>query len=100
MYGCTKGQIKDITGFKKLNSSNAYLGNSFILGRAKAREFGRIKEWVKAKLKGWKHGLLSKVSKATLIKVVIQAIPSYTMATFLVPKSICQELDSLACRFC
>lgn len=43
--------------------------------------------------------LLSRVGKATLIKVVAQALPVYTMATFLVPKRVCDEMDAMVMSF-
>ncbi|BBH01968.1 RNA-directed DNA polymerase reverse transcriptase-related family protein, partial [Prunus dulcis] len=38
-------------------------------------------------------------SKEVLIKSVIQAIPSYPMGVFQLPKSLCKELSSLCARF-
>lgn len=36
----------------------------------------------------------------TLIKAVAQTIPTYTMATFRIPKQVNEDLDSLIGRFC
>ncbi|KAH7543360.1 hypothetical protein FEM48_Zijuj02G0176000 [Ziziphus jujuba var. spinosa] len=91
--------IKDTLGFKDMGSKAIYLGNSLVLGRKKSKEFFRLKEKVNCKLEGWNKHLLSKAEKATLIKSVVQAIPSYTMTTHLLPtalkawKDICKPKD-------
>lgn len=59
-----------------------YLGNLFILEKSKVKEFGTLKEIVQSILDSWKNHLLSKAGKATRIKSIIQAITTYTMATF------------------
>lgn len=76
-----------------------YLGNSLVLGRNKRKKFFRVKERVKSRIKGWNKHLLSKVGKATLIKSVIQAIPTYIMTTHLLPLGCCEELDALVRKF-
>ena len=45
------------------------------------------------KLAGWKGKLLSMGGKEILIKAVAQVIPSYTMSCFLLPMSVCEDLE-------
>ena len=52
-----------------------------------------------SKLTGWKEKFLSMVGKEILIKVVVQAIPTHTMSCFLLPKSLCDELNSMVSNF-
>ena len=59
----------------------------------KKQIFAEIKEKVGKKLAGWKGKLLSLGGKEILIKDVAQAIPSYTMSCFLLPKSLCEDLE-------
>jgi hypothetical protein len=42
---------------------------------------------------------LSFAGRATLIKAVAQAIPTYIMSIFLLPKSLCDHMESQICRF-
>ena len=42
---------------------------------------------------------LSMVGKDVLIKVVDQAIPPYCRSTFLLPKSMCEELQKMMNSF-
>ena len=47
----------------------------------------------------WKGCLLSKAGKEVLIKVVAQAISTYTMGVFLLPVKLCDELNALCAKF-
>ena len=58
-----------------------------------------IKEKVYKKLSGWKGKLLSLGEKEVLIKVVAQAIPTYMMSCFQLPKSLCEDLEKTIRRF-
>ena len=55
------------------------------------------KEWKKTH--GWKENLLSQAGKEVLIKAVFQALPTYAMSLFLLPKTICVEITSMVRRF-
>lgn len=58
-----------------------------------------IKERVLSKLEGWKEQYLSQAGKGMLIKSIVQAIPSYVMAIFRLPKNFCQSLCSTIAKF-
>jgi hypothetical protein len=47
------------------------------------------------KLTNWKVKFLSKAGKEVLLKAVVQAIPSYSMSVFLLPASLCKDLNRL-----
>ena len=74
-----------------------YLGLPSIVSRSKKLIFAKIKEKVCKKLAGWKGTLLSLggggAGKKILIKTVAQAIPSYTMSCFFLPKCLCNDLE-------
>lgn len=71
--------IKERLGFKELKSRGLHLGNSLILGRNKSKEFIKLKDRLQNLLEGWQRKILSKGSKATLIKSIAQAASVYTM---------------------
>ena len=76
-----------------------YLGLPFIIGWSKKLVFAEIKDKVGKKLAGWKSKLLSIGGKEVLIKAVAQAIPTYTMSCFQLPKSLCEDLEKLMRSF-
>ena len=47
----------------------------------------------------WEAKLLSQAGREVLLKVVIQAIPTYTMGCFKLPVSLCNEIESLIKKF-
>jgi hypothetical protein len=61
--------------------------------------FQNIIEKMKSKVEGWRAKSLSQAGKLVLIKSVATAIPSYAMSTFLLPKSICNQLDKVFKNF-
>lgn len=54
-----------------------------------------IVDWVWKRLSGWKEKLLSVAAKEVLIKSMIQAIPTYVMQCFLLPKGITDQILQL-----
>lgn len=58
-----------------------------------------MKERLQGRLEGWQSHLLSQAGKATLIRLVAQAIPCYTLSTFKALVKFCEELNSLVRRF-
>ena len=76
-----------------------YLGLPSIIGKSKNEIFAEIKEKVGRKLSGWKEKMLSMGDKEIVIKVVAQAVPTYTMSYFLLPKGLCDDLESMMHNF-
>lgn len=66
-------------------------------GRKKA--FSQIKDQVGRKIARLKGKLLSNIGREILIKAVAQAISTYIMSCFMLPDSLCNELNSLVRKF-
>ena len=81
-----KDEIINILRSMQDSSHTKYLGLPSIIGRSK-------------KLVGWKGKLLSMGGKEVLIKAVAQAIPTYTMSCFQLPKILCEDLEKLMKSF-
>jgi hypothetical protein len=95
----TAALILDILPFSPNHSKSIYLGLPILFGDAKSAAFQNIIEKVKSKVEGWCAKSLSQVGRLTLIKSVAATIPSYAMSTFLLPKSICSQLDRVFKKF-
>lgn len=76
-----------------------YLGLPTYVGRKKTATFSYIKESLSKKLEGWQGKLLSSAGKDLLIRVVAQALPSYAMSCFLLPKQFCDTLHQMCANF-
>ncbi|XP_060965331.1 uncharacterized protein LOC133034293 [Cannabis sativa] len=76
-----------------------YLGAPHCVGRVSNSMFHYLLQKVSSKLNSWNEKFFSRAGKETLIKAVVQAIPSFAMSCFKVPKSICSKIQSLIAKF-
>lgn len=63
-----------------------------MVGKSKYNTLKGIKERVWQKINNWKNTFLSSTGKEVMIKVVLQAIPTYTMSVFKLSKKMCKDL--------
>jgi hypothetical protein len=94
-----KEQILGISGVPSTQQFDTYLGLPALVGRSRTTAFKSIKEKVWKRLQDWKLKFLSQAGKEILLKAVIQAIPTYCMGVFLLPKALCMEITSLMSKF-
>ena len=78
---------------------NKYLGLPTIIGKSKTQVFVELKDRVAKKLVGWKGKLLSIGGREILIKAIAQAVPTYTMSCFQLPKTLCKDLENMMSNF-
>ena len=94
-----RNEIKSITHVENESLNEKYLGLPMEVGRATNGDFQYIKDRVWNKVQGWIEQSLSAGGKEILIKVVAQAIPTYTMECFRLPKGLCDHINSLLRKF-
>ena len=80
-----KEEIKIRFGAQVIGNHEKYLGLLSLVGRNKRNTFNDIKKKL--------------AKKEVLIKVVAQAIPTYTMSCFKLSDTLCDELTSLIRNF-
>ena len=68
--------------------NDKYLGLPAHVGADKSDCFKFLIERIVKKISGWKEKLLSAGGKEILLKIVIQAIPTYAMSVFKIPKKM------------
>jgi hypothetical protein len=94
-----KTNIGQILPMNMVEHFSKYLGMPTQMGRSKKQVFSYIQDRVWKKIKGWKAHHLSFAGRSTLIKAVAQAIPTYIMSCFLLPKELCNHIERMVCRF-
>jgi hypothetical protein len=62
-------------------------------------EFQGIKTQVWKRLQDWKLNFLFQAGNEILLKAIIQAIHTYSMSIFLLPKALCSDLNSMIQKF-
>ena len=51
------------------------------------------------RVRGWKEKFNSRAEREILIKTLAQVIPTYTMSIFKIPKSLCDDLNSMMAKY-
>uniref|UniRef100_A0A2N9IZ60 Reverse transcriptase domain-containing protein n=1 Tax=Fagus sylvatica TaxID=28930 RepID=A0A2N9IZ60_FAGSY len=95
----TQEEIKHALQLPVIKHYETYLGLPSLVGRSKYASFSQLKEQMWCKVQGWKEKLLTQAGKEVLIKAVIQAIPTYTMHCFKLPKKLCSDLEGIIQNF-
>ena len=81
-------RIQQILSVPFIRSYEKYLGLLALVGLAKKQSFIYIKERIQKKFQGWKEKLLSQAGREVLIKSMIQAILTYSMSCFKLPRGL------------
>ena len=92
-------EVLDMLGPMQDTRHKKQLGLPSIIGKSKVEIFAKIKERVEKKLSGWKEKILSVGGREILIKAVTQAIQTYTMSCFQIPKSLCDKIEGIMRKF-
>jgi ribonuclease HI len=92
-------EILNSSGFSEVERIDKYLGLPSFIGKSKIQSFNSIKDRVQQRLNNWKIKFLSQAGKEILLKAVVQAIPTYSMSVFLLPTSLCRDLEGMMQRF-
>ena len=69
------------------------------MGRITSGTFDHISERARARMQGWSEKLLACAGHETLLKSVVQAIPTYPMSTFLLTKKVCKSLTAPMAKY-
>ena len=94
-----RAHIKALAGVNSTQNYEKYLGLPSLIGRSQVRSFKNIEGRIWDRLNGWKEKFLTQARKEVLLKSVIQAIPTYTMSVFKLPKTLCKKINSMMLRF-
>lgn len=65
----------------------------------KVSTFREVQERVSKRVMGWKEKHISKAGREVLIKMVAQAIPTYTISIFKLPRAVCEGINSTLAKY-
>ena len=88
-------ELSAVLGVTNNLQNSHYLGIPSLVGRSKKRVFSFVKDKVWKRVQSWKAKPISQAGKVVLIKNGAQSIPSYCMSCFLLPQSLCQEIERI-----
>ena len=82
--------IQALFGARIMEDCETYLGLPMIGGKSKVDKFKCLQEKITKKVIGWKEKIISKARREfeIIIKMVVQAILTYTMGFFKIPKAL------------
>ena len=93
--GNIQEEIKASLQVHNVALSEKYLGMSTDVGLSTNGAFKYLKDRVWKKVQGWMEQTLSVGGKEVLIKAVAQAVPTFSMSCFRLPRGLCQHIDGL-----
>lgn len=100
--GCRNSIREEVKGMLQVHNealNEKYLGMPADVGTSTLGAFKYLKDRVWKRVQGWMEQTLSAGGKEVLIKAVTQAISTFSMSCFKLPKGLCQHLDSLLRKF-
>jgi len=89
-----RNNIKVAIGIHKDGGMGSYLGLPEKIHGSKVQVFSFVRDRLQKRLNTWTAKFLSKGDKEVLIKSVAQALPTYVMSCFLLPKAIRSKLSN------
>ena len=95
-----KEAIQNLMGAQVMTNCEKYLGLPMVRGKSKVGTFKGLQERITKKVMGWKEKTISKAGRETLIKSVAQAIPTYSMSIFKIPRSVYEDINSVLAKYC
>ncbi|KAG7586300.1 Reverse transcriptase zinc-binding domain [Arabidopsis thaliana x Arabidopsis arenosa] len=92
-------EIKQQLRIENEGGEGVYLGLPESFNGSKVAILSYLKERLSQKVSGWQSNFLSPGGKEVMLKAVAMALPTYTMACFKLPKTVCQQLVSVMSDF-
>ena len=92
-------QMKSELNCSVLSLPVKYLGIPLGANPKRLETWRPIIDRIKKKLNGWKISILSKAGKLSLIKSVLNNLPTYYLGLFKMPKGVAKEIISIQRKF-
>ena len=92
-------ELKTLLAMKKIQPNVKYLGSPLFSSLSRIKDFKFLQDKLESRLLGWRSKALSWAGRATFIKLVTLALPSYTFSSCNVPIAVCEKMDAAVRRF-
>ena len=92
-------EIQNLLGAQVINNCEKYLGLPMVGGKSKVSTFKELQERITKRVLGWKEKTISKAGREVLLKMVAQAIPTYSMSIFKISKKVCEGINSVMAKY-
>ena len=94
-----KLDIKNMLGTQIMTNWERYLRLPMVGGKSKVSTFRELHERVTKRVMGWKEKNISKARREVLIKMMTQAIPTYSISMFKIPDRIYDDINSALAKY-
>lgn len=94
-----KDHLSSFSNIRIVEDLGYYLGFPIVEGRVSKNTYKFVAEKIQKRMASWKKRLLNKAGKVCLAKSVTSSIPIYPMQTHFLPRSVCNQIDSLTRQF-
>jgi len=94
-----RNQITLCLDIREVLLRDKYLGAPTLVSQSRKKPSLFLIDRLENRLSGYMDRLASSVGREVLIKVVAQAIPTYIMSLFKLPKELCHTIQSLIVCF-
>ena len=94
-----KGAIQQLLGARTMIECERYLELPMASEKSKMNTFMDLQEKIFKRVSRWKEKFISKAGSEILIKIVAQAIQTYSISLFKLPKAICYSINVLLAKY-
>ncbi|XP_026396227.1 uncharacterized protein LOC113290854 [Papaver somniferum] len=95
----TKKVLSRALNMSEMQDSDIYLGVTLLLGRDKSKGFKPIIHSFGSRLKNWKGKTMNQSARSTMVKHVLNALPTHHMGSFKLPNNPLSQLYSIQRHF-
>ncbi|XP_031090908.1 uncharacterized protein LOC115995902 [Ipomoea triloba] len=94
-----KEAVCEVLGIHEQRGRGNYFGLPGLVRRNKRQVLGFVRDKVRARVLHWGNRFLSRAGREVLLKTVLQSIPNYAMNVFLLPRTLCGEIERIMNAF-